>query len=137
MTPQDIVRAVCTARGVSVTTLRSKRRQSAVSRTRHELHWLLSEVTDLSTPDIARLTGCCNHTSVLKGREKIALIVAEQPGYGDALIAMATEDRLSREIRMAREIVALREDLAAREREFVAMAASPAASAAVDEKAAA
>lgn len=119
MVPEDMVRALCKARGISMATLRSKRRWPQICRVRHEAMWLLSEATELSTTEIARIVGCRNHTSVISGRDKIARLVAKDARYGHEIERCATETNLERNLRLAREINEMRADLERREREFL------------------
>ena len=89
MTARDLAERVCGARGVSFTVIRSKRRNRAVAWVRHEIWFILRERFEMSLPDIGRVTGGHDHTSVLHGWRRVELVCLERPWYRDELLAFA------------------------------------------------
>ena len=75
----SIMQLVCKTEGISTSDARSMRRTADVCRIRHIIYYLASTLTLLSLPQIGRLVGKRDHTTVFHGREKIKRLRASQP----------------------------------------------------------
>jgi Bacterial dnaA protein helix-turn-helix len=89
VSPEDMIYGVATAHGCTVRELAGRSRHARVTRARHEAMWLLREATDLSLPDVGRILGNRDHTTVLSGVRKIQRIVEVDPYYGETIRARA------------------------------------------------
>lgn len=87
MTPSDVLARVCKARGVALTTLKSKNRHASVVRARQEAMYLLRTHTPLSYPEIGRLLNR-DHTTCMYGAEMVGFDAMEDADYGDELAAI-------------------------------------------------
>lgn len=87
MTPADLVLRVCRARGVSLTTLKSKNRHASVVRARQEAMYLLRTHAALSYPEIGRLLNR-DHTTCMYGVEVVEFCVHADDDYRDELAAI-------------------------------------------------
>ncbi|MBP30453.1 helix-turn-helix domain-containing protein [Methylobacterium sp.] len=77
-TPHPMVRLlsrVARATGVSVTDIRSDRRQADVIKARHILYYVARTLTTYSLPEIGRRSGGKDHTSVLHGVRRVQAVV--------------------------------------------------------------
>jgi hypothetical protein len=81
---------IATARGLKVSDLRGPSRVARITTARHEAMWLIREATDLSYPDIGRMFGGRDHTTVINAYRKIQALVDLDPSYGDDLRRAAT-----------------------------------------------
>lgn len=75
----QIVREVCQAHKVSRTEIMSHRRTPRIAISRHEAFWKLREFTCLSLPQIGRLMGGFDHSSILYGCRKHESRMMEKP----------------------------------------------------------
>jgi chromosomal replication initiator protein len=69
---EDVLQAVCRYHGVNLADLRGKQRDRRVVVPRQMAMYLLREDGRLSTPEIGRLLGGRDHTTVMHGAQKIA-----------------------------------------------------------------
>ena len=79
MTPHTILDLVARARGMLVSQLRGQLRHKRIAQARHEAAWLLRHETMLSYPDIGRLLGNRDHTTILAAVAKIEAQIAKDP----------------------------------------------------------
>jgi chromosomal replication initiator protein len=70
--PDDLIQAVVRYYGVSLADLRGKQRDKRIVVPRQVAMFLLREDARLSTPEIGRLLGGRDHTTVMHGAQKIA-----------------------------------------------------------------
>jgi dephospho-CoA kinase len=115
VTANEILSRVASARGTSVTRLRSRTDSRALNRIRHEAMWLLRESTEMSYPEIARLMGRKDHTTALHGVRKIQALVEADPVYHGELLALASPRHTEMVAFEKRAVAALRAQLAERE----------------------
>src|SRR5262249_25668251 len=84
LTVRDIAQASCRHYGVSITERLSPRRHAAIVWARHIAMYLAREHTLHSLPEIARLFGGRNHTTVLHAVRRIdAALTGSEPLQGD------------------------------------------------------
>ena len=69
-TAKEIIAEVCELRHVTRTALMSGRRFKQIVDCRHEIMWRLREETSLSFPQIGRLLGGMDHSSVISGARR-------------------------------------------------------------------
>lgn len=95
MTPESVRRAVSDYRLVTVEQMKGKSHGVRVTRARHEAMWLIRETVrpGLSFPDIARLFGGRDHTSVIHAWRRIEALVDSDPGYRDDLLSIVEPAR--------------------------------------------
>ncbi len=89
--PEAIIHAVAHYYHITVEELRSKGRRRTIARPRQIAMYLLREETRLSLPQIGKLLGGRDHTTVMHGYEKVVKSLAEDP-------------RLERELTEIREL---------------------------------
>ena len=87
-----IMRAVCEKFVVSQMELCSQRRQAHLVRPRHVAFWLCKELTAATYPEIARMFGGRDHTTILHGVKKIEAEVNAVSELGIA--ALVLKDKL-------------------------------------------
>lgn len=87
-----IMRAVCEKFVVSPVELCSQRRQAHLVRPRHIAFWLCKELTWASFPEIGRMFGNRDHSTVIYGVNKIQAEVDAVTEIG--LAALALKDKL-------------------------------------------
>lgn len=75
VTVRDIARAVCRYFQISMIDVVSSRRAIAIVRPRHIIMYLARQMTTRSLPEIGRLLGGKDHTTVLHGHWKISELV--------------------------------------------------------------
>lgn len=68
---KDIIRVVCREIGVSRAEMLADRRQKSIVNARHIVFWLAKTLTARSLPEIGRLAGNRDHTTVLHGIRRI------------------------------------------------------------------
>ncbi len=90
MTAEDMLFGVALAHGLKVSHLRGQSRIARIAIARHEAMWLIREATELSFPDIGRLFGGRDHTTVLAACRKIQARVDLDPAYGETVKQSAT-----------------------------------------------
>lgn len=93
MTAEDMLFGIALARGVKVTDISGPSRISRIASARHEAMWLIREATDLSFPDIGRMLGGRDHSTVIAAHKKIQARVDRDPAYGEQLKQAATATR--------------------------------------------
>jgi len=88
---EDIVVAVCRLYGVTRNELMSQRRAKRVVRPRQVAIYLACTLTRRSTPEIGRVFGGRDHTTILHARERVKALKESEPGLGDQIEALTTQ----------------------------------------------
>lgn len=96
MIPEDMISRVAVARGVTVAQLRSKSRVASIAHARHEAMFVLRHATELSFPEIGRLLGGRDHSTVMYGVARIGGETIERPSYGEELLGLVRPVRVER-----------------------------------------
>lgn len=79
ITVHSIIRLVCKIEKVPRADMVSARRTSYLSNARHLVYYLAGTLTHCSLPQIGRLLGDRDHTTIMHGRDKIARLRTSQP----------------------------------------------------------
>ncbi len=77
--PEAILHAVARYYHITVDELRSKGRRRAIAQPRQVAMYLLREETPLSLPQIGKLLGGRDHTTIMHGYERVTTRLAEEP----------------------------------------------------------
>lgn len=77
-----IMKAVAAKYNVPVVDIRSQRRTRIVIIPRHEYCWLVQKLTTLSLPQIGKLAGKRDHTTVLSAIRRVNERIADRSEYG-------------------------------------------------------
>lgn len=86
--PGDIVAAVSRATRVSMAEIYGRKRSQQISDARHIAMYLIRENTDLSYPQIGRIMGQRDHSTIIHGHRKIRREMARRPDYAATVNAI-------------------------------------------------
>lgn len=75
----DVIAEVCREFEISRRVMLSKDRRLAIVRVRHIAMWVARRVTRRSLPELGRLFGACDHTTVLNAIRRVDELAARDP----------------------------------------------------------
>lgn len=93
LTPDDIMRAVAVRYNFSMADLTGKSRKAPLALARQIAMYICRELTDLSLPNIGRLFGGRDHTTVMHAVAKVKLLMEQDPEVFDGVTALSKELR--------------------------------------------
>ncbi len=93
LTPDAIMRAVAVRYNFSMADLTGKSRKAPLALARQIAMYICRELTDLSLPNIGRLFGGRDHTTVMHAVSKVKLLMEQDPEVFDGVTALSKELR--------------------------------------------
>lgn len=107
--PKDLIFIAAAAFGLNVKWMAPPRRKRIATRARWTAMWLLRRFTALSSPQIGRLIGRLDHTTVLHGLDRTSafiarrrLVLSDDPAEAALTLAAAFQQEIQRPPRVRR-----------------------------------
>ncbi|MCB2228897.1 MAG: chromosomal replication initiator protein DnaA [Desulfarculaceae bacterium] len=94
---EEVFRAVAAHYGLKVSDLKSARKSRDISRPRQVAMYLARRLTNLSFPDIGKALGGKDHSTVVKGVQRVESLMAQDPELTDTVRAVENAVRSGRQ----------------------------------------